>query len=298
MSGIQMCLLLLVLCPGNSDAWFWYSNVEPTTEPPTDGVTTGATAAMANATANGTKEEREDDELSGLGEEIINVATGIREFVEAWDATPTARTASGGLTETVESANATGNASRFRGERGEEVGDVSGSGSGSGADSVMVSGDKVLPSNFSVSEINGTLDPDPPCLSVPSDWSICSGKRSPFFTLPNFFNHTSVEEVGAVLQEWAWLTRKGCHHSAEWFLCLLLAPRCPAPAAPPRLPCRSFCHVLQDSCWASLEDGRLPVECHLLPEEAQQRGRPACVSVSNRKGNPGGLECIRPGNTF
>lgn len=282
-----MCLLLLVLCPGDSDAWFWYSNVEPTAESAADGVTTAAMGG-ANTTANGTKAEQEDDESSGLGEEIINVATGVLKFVEAWDATPTAGTARGGLTETVESANpnATGNASGFRGAGG---GDVSGSGSGSGAD-VESTGD-----NFTVT--TGGVS-DPPCLSVPSDWSICSGKRSPFFTLPNFFNHTSVEEVGAVLQQWAWLTRKGCHHSAEWFLCLLLAPRCPAPAAPPRLPCRSFCHVLQDSCWASLEDGRLPVECHLLPEEAQRRGRPACVSVSNRKGNPGGLECIRPGNTF
>lgn len=279
------------------------------------GATTASGTPGTTTTANATMEEGEDDELSGVGEEII-VATGSHKIVEAWDATPTARTTSGGLTEKVESANpnTTGNASGFRGERGEEVGDVSGSGSGSGADveSVMVSGDKVLPSNLSVTtggvfEISrtfeGVLDSriaasDPPCLSVPSDWSICSGKRPTFFTLPNFFNHTSVEEVGAVLQEWAWLTRKGCHPSAEWFLCLLLAPRCPSPAAPLHLPCRSFCQVLQDSCWASLENGRLPVECHLLPEGAQQHGRPACVSVSNWKGNPGGLECIRSGNTF
>lgn len=347
MSRIQTWFLLLVLCAGNLEAWWWFSEPEPTTETPTEAVTRGAstppgttgattppgttgastppgmTGAATTANATKTKEEEEDDNLSGVGEEIINVATGIRKFVEAWDVTPTARTTNGGLTEKVESANpnTTGNANRFRGERvgegsGTGVGDMSGSGSGSGADfesdveSVMVlRGDEVLPSNLSVIlgdvfEINGTVEgvldstltppdshtpaSDPLCLPVPSDWPICSGKRPKFFTLPNFFNHTSVEEVGAVLEEWAWLTRKGCHHSAEWFLCLLLAPRCPPPATPLHLPCRSFCQVLQDSCWASLENGRLPVECHLLPEGEQELGRPACVSVSNWKGNPAG----------
>lgn len=319
MLGVQMWLLVLVLCAGNLDAWFWLSGPQATTETPTAVATTGATSATetpgAATTANATmkEEEEEEDDLSGVGEKILNVATGIHKFVKAWDVPPTART------EKVESANpnTTGNANRVRVGRVEEgsgLGDVSGSGSESGSDveSVMVlRGEKVLLSNVSVNRsdvfkitgtVDGVLDPsltpasNPACLPVPSDWSICSGKKPKFFTLPNFFNHTSVEEVGAVLQEWAWLTKTGCHHSAEWFLCLLLAPRCPSPATP--LPCRSFCQVLQDSCWASLENGRLPVECHLLPEGAPELGRPACVSVSNWKGNRGGLECIRSGNTF
>uniref|UniRef100_A0A3B4UH65 FZ domain-containing protein n=1 Tax=Seriola dumerili TaxID=41447 RepID=A0A3B4UH65_SERDU len=137
----------------------------------------------------------------------------------------------------------------------------------------LVLRDKVLSINLTsdVFNMNGTLHinaSDPPCLPTPSDWPICSGKQPKFLTLPNFFNHTSVEEVGAFLKEWAWLTRVGCHHGTEWFLCLLLAPGCPSPLAPLRLPCRSFCHVLRDSCWASLENGRLPVECRLLPERA------------------------------
>lgn len=262
----------------------------------------------------------EDDNLSGFGEEIINVVTGIRKFDEAWDMTPTTRTTNKGLTEKVENANTTGNADGFRGkweEMGSGVGARDGFGSradlGSNLEPVLRR-NEVLASNITsdVSKINGTLvgvlestpadnlinGSDSPCLSVPSDWPICSGKQSKFFTLPNFFNHTSVEEVAAVLQEWAWLTRAGCHHGVEWFLCLLLAPSCPTPAAPVHLPCRSFCHVLQDSCWASLENGRLPVECHLLPETAQEPGRPVCESVSNWKGNPGGLECILCGDTF
>lgn len=331
--------LLLVLCAGSVEAWLWFLNPEPTTEMPTKTtpaetmatatVTATATAVTgATMTTSGAKKEKEveeeDDNLSGVGEEIINVATTIREFVEAWDATTIPPgTTNGGLTEKAESANpnTTGNSDRFRGERvevGVGTGDGSGSGSGSTADlesdveSVTVStGDKVLSNNLTgdVFKLNGTAEgvtpadsrinaSEPPCLAVPSDWPICSGKRSKFFTLPNYFNHTSVEEVGVVLQEWAWLKRAGCHHSAEWFLCLLLAPRCPSPPTPLHLPCRSFCHVLQDSCWASLENGRLPVECHLLPDGAQEPGRPACISVSNWKGNPGGLECILCGDTF
>lgn len=294
-------LLLLVLCAGSLDAWLWFAPPETTTAP---AQTTPAGTTGGNTTANGTqkKEEEEDDNLSGVGEEILNVTTGIRKFVQEWDATTatTRTTTNGGLTEMVESANpnTTGNTNRERG--------VEGSGSGSdveSGDKVNVTGDVskvnetlevVLDSTLTPSDspINGSA---PPCLPVPSDWPICSGKRPKSFTLPNFFNHTSVEEVGAVLQEWAWLTRARCHHSAEWFLCLLLAPRCLAgspAAAPLHLPCRSFCQVLQDSCWASLENGRLPVECHLLPDGAQEPGRPVCASVSNMKGNPSGLECI------
>lgn len=365
MLRIQTWLVLLVLCAGNSEAW-WFLNKESPTETPTEtgattptgapnvtkltgasnattptgtsgaitgtsgaitatgkisattstaktGATTprGASGAATTTRTSGTalstatnatkKMEVEDDNLSGIGEEIINVATGIRKFVEAWDATTAAWTTNGGPTEKVESANpnTTGNANKFRGElvvegSGIGVGDMSGSDIGSDVDSVMVlTGDKVLPGNLTgiigdVSEINGTVEGDPmlPCLPVPSDWSICSGKWSKWFTLPNFLNHTSVEEVGLVLQEWAWLAREGCHHSAEWFLCLLLAPGCPSTTTPVHLPCRNFCQVLQDSCWASLENGRLPVECHLLPERSQEPGHSACVSVSNRKGNP------------
>lgn len=319
-----LLVLLLVLHAGNSDAWLFHFANDPTTETPTVATTTGATTppgtTTTNVTANGTKTEEEDDDLSGVGEVILNVATGIHEIVEAWNATTTARTAVGGLTQKVESANAntTGKAGLFGGPRGVEVGsgmgsgDVFGSGSGSPddlrSDAKVLRGGIVLPGDLSLikgSEVNETVEgaldpvPSPPCLPVPPDWPICSGKRPKSFTLPNFFNHTSVEEVGAVLEEWVWLTRKGCHPSAEWFLCLLLAPRCHAPnTPPPRLPCRRFCLVLQDSCWASLENGRLPVECHALPEGALEPGRSVCVSVSNWKGNPGGLECIRSGNTF
>lgn len=285
MFRIQALLLLLVLCAGCSEAWFWYSTSEGTTPIPVTAVTetTGATT-----TSSGTKKkEEEDDNLSGVGEEILNVATGIRKFVEAWAGTETTTTVQ--TPEKVESAdsNATGNLDMSEGKRVEEgpgvwAGGSSKSGSGSGSGS----GDLAADLGSGVSLINTA---EPSCLPVPSDSPICLGKQPAFFTLPNFVNHTSVDEVRAALHEWAWLAYTGCHRGIEWFLCLLLVPQCPLPNVPLYLPCRSFCHVLRDSCWASLEDGGLPVECDLLPERAEE---PACASVSNCKGNPGGLECI------
>ncbi|KAK5891510.1 hypothetical protein CgunFtcFv8_018755 [Champsocephalus gunnari] len=284
MLRMKTLLLLLAFFAWSSDAWFWSKDPEPTTSTSIESAPSGTTGAT-NATQKNLEEEEEedDDNLSGVGDEILNVATGIRKFVAAWDVTPTPGTTNGGPTQKVESANpnTTGNANGVGGERVEEE--------GVGVESVS-NGDEM------VSKINetfsGVLDLPPhdsrfnACLPVPSDWPICSGKRPESFTLPNFFNHTSVEEVGAVLQEWAWLTKLGCHHGAEWFLCLLLAPPC-TPPPHPHLPCRSFCQVLQDSCWASLEDGRLPVECHLLPDGGQEPGGPACASVSNLKEESG-----------
>lgn len=126
------------------------------------------------------------------------------------------------------------------------------------------------------------------CLPVGPDLPFCTRTRVDSFMVPNFLNQSSVEEVQVVLTQWAWLLRSNCHHSLEWFFCLLLTPRCGPPGLPPPLPCRSFCEVLRDSCWTLLDEGRLPVECHSLPEEKHDGYR--CLSVSNHKGN-GRLEC-------
>ncbi|KAF3857459.1 hypothetical protein F7725_009318 [Dissostichus mawsoni] len=170
MLRMKTLLLLLAVFAWSSDAWFWSKDPEPTTSTSIESAPSG-TPGAANATQKNLEEEEEEDNLSGVGEEILNMATGIRKFVAAWDVTPTPGTTNGGPTQ-------------------------------------------------------------------------------------------------------------------KWFLCLLLAPRCTAPPHP-HLPCRSFCQVLQDSCWASLEDGRLPVECHLLPDGGQEPGGPACASVSNLKEESG-----------
>lgn len=293
MSRIQTFFLLLVLCTGNSESWFWFSDQEEsTTESPTEAMTTNASTTPAGPTTaamtatNATKEQEEDDNLSGMGEEILKVATGT--FVEAWNATSRTTAGASGKAE----PNSTGNANTPGGE-----GEREGSGSGSGGESVlMVLNSTSIGSDGTNAPRGVGVDaPLPPCLPVPSDWPICSAKHPQSLTLPNVFNHTSVDEVGAVLKEWAWLVEEGCHPSAEWFLCLLLVPGCPGRAP---LPCRSFCQTLHDSCWASLENGRLPVACHHLPDVAPERSRPTCVSVSNWKGNLAGWECLLSGSAF
>lgn len=251
-----MWSLLLVLCAGSLEAWWFSNNPQPTTGSTT---TEGATTPSGVLVTQGTK----DGKISQVGEEILKVATGIRQVIDDWDATTTAWTTSGGLTGTTAKPNITDEKGRLRGARVEQgVGE----------------GDRFW-SGSEVSSVDTTSTS--PCFPVPSDWPIC--KQPNVFSLPNFFNHTSVEEVDAVLREWVWLVRTRCHRHTERFLCLLLAPRCPIPAAP--LPSRGFCHVLQDSCWAFLENGRLPVDCHFLPETEQEYQSPGCAAVSSRKGN-------------
>lgn len=122
----------------------------------------------------------------------------------------------------------------------------------------------------------------PQCLLLETSLPFCSFVVGQRFVVPNYLNHSTVEEVHALLNDWAWLLRSQCHHSLEWFFCLLLVPKC-GPVA--LLPCRSFCEVLKDSCWTLLDEGHLPVECHALPEEEEEEDGYQCLSVSNQKGN-------------
>lgn len=119
----------------------------------------------------------------------------------------------------------------------------------------------------------------PKCLLLDTALPFCSmtGKQ---FLVPNYLNHTNVTEVQVLLHSWAWLLESRCHHSLEWFFCLLLVPKCGSLVPP--LPCRSVCEVLKDSCWTLLDEGRLPVECHALPDEEDDGYQ--CLSVSNQKG--------------
>lgn len=123
----------------------------------------------------------------------------------------------------------------------------------------------------------------PQCLVLDTALPFCSSMVGESFVLPNYLNQSSVEEVRMLLNEWAWLLKSPCHHSLEWFFCLLLVPKCSSLVPLPVLPCRSFCEVLRDSCWALLDEGRLPVECHTLPDEEDDGYQ--CLSVSNQKGN-------------
>uniref|UniRef100_A0A3Q0QVJ8 Collagen alpha-1(XVIII) chain n=1 Tax=Amphilophus citrinellus TaxID=61819 RepID=A0A3Q0QVJ8_AMPCI len=134
--------------------------------------------------------------------------------------------------------------------------------------------------------VKSALDAESPqCLLVDTALPFCSSMVGQRFVVPNYFNQSSVEEVQALLNEWAWLLSSQCHHSLEWFFCLLLVPKCGSLAPLPVLPCQSFCEVLRDSCWMLLDEGRLPVECHTLPDEEDDGYQ--CLSVSNQKEDSG-----------
>lgn len=130
-------------------------------------------------------------------------------------------------------------------------------------------------------EGSGEQGRSPKCWLLATALPFCSSMTGEAILLPNYLNHSTVAEVQALLHSWAWLLKSRCHHSLEWFFCLLLAPKCGS-LVPPPLPCRSFCEVLKDSCWTLLDEGRLPVECHALPDEEDDGYR--CLSVSNQKG--------------
>ncbi len=140
------------------------------------------------------------------------------------------------------------------------------------------------PAESHTEESNSVLVVESPqCLLLDTALPFCSSMVGKRFVVPNYLNQSSVEEVQVLLNEWEWLLKSHCHHSLEWFFCLLLVPKCGSLVPLPVLPCRSFCEVLRDSCWTLLDEGRLPVECHTLPDE--EDGGYQCLSVSNQKGN-------------
>ncbi|CAF98975.1 unnamed protein product [Tetraodon nigroviridis] len=78
----------------------------------------------------------------------------------------------------------------------------------------------------------------------------CSSMTGELFLVPNYLNHSTAVQVQVLLHKWAWLLKSRCHHSWRSFL--------------------------------PLDKGRLPVECHALPEEEDDGYQ--CLSVSNQKG--------------
>lgn len=258
-------LLVMMLLTGHCHSWLWFPIDEdsdghaPTTS--TTGITSPPTTKAASTTiaalllSTGTNGSRvaweEDEDASGGGEG----AEGVNPRV----------------------TNTTDVTGRFGGRRrGKWDGEGSSLGSRSADD---------LGGSDPSKTARGALN----CLPRPPHWPLGSwvhvegGRAS--LALPNFLNHSSLGEVVAELQQWAWLARSSCHPAIHWFLCLLLVPPCPLAASAPPLPCRSSCLLLQDSCWAWLDSGRLPVQCHHLPEEAPVGSKTPCISVSTWKGN-------------
>lgn len=256
-------LTLLALCAVPLNAWLWLSGPAETE---TSKVDTGI---------------RQEGNISDVGAKILNVASGIREFVDNWDEDPTADGSAVLKKTTAEDSTRQGHVSKGNVKSLVETSDSkSGSKVSSGSGWQLGSGSTMDLETTEPMPVNSTR-----CLTKGSDWPFCSSGGTEGFSLPNFLNHTSQEEVAVVFREWAWLLRSGCHHGVEWFFCLLLMPQCHQPsnkALKAPLPCRSFCEVLLDSCWINLQSRDLPVACHTLPE-GQHLGQP-CVVVSNLKG--------------
>lgn len=271
MAGTHLWLgLCLVLAShmGPLHAW-WFSNKETTTKPPP---ATSLGAPTTEKTSNG--------KLTDVGLDIMDVANSIKQTVQNWDQQPGGELGKTGKQQT-------GNDSSQVEER-----PVVGSDEGFGSPGVSVRAlaelDSGLTNPFGIGVHSGPRDVSVPawmtagdvspvCLPHSSDWGFClsgssggSGGRSKTFAVPNFLNHTTAEEVGATLADWAVFLRSRCHRDVERFFCLLLAPACPgsssSPPPPPLLPCRSLCEILTDACWAALGGRDLPVTCHSLPE--------------------------------
>ncbi|KAG9349448.1 hypothetical protein JZ751_027891 [Albula glossodonta] len=289
--GMWLGLYLLMLCLGHSYAWFWNWGAPTTEAPPVTHEGSGAPVASG---------EEPEDNIAGVGAEIIDVASGIRKIVQTWDQNPDAKLTTAAPTPVAKKQGVISGGAKHgngmpqihgvkfesasRGSAGEESGSASGS-------SVVESQEGTdLPSIVTgLVEVNGTREvttvESPRCLLLDSDFPFCTTMGQESFAVPNFLNQSSVEEVLVVLREWAWLLNSRCHHSLEWFFCLLLVPRCGPPGLAPAMPCRSFCEVLRDSCWTLLDEGRLPMACHSLPEEEDDGYQ--CLSVSNQKDDNG-----------
>lgn len=266
--------LLLILYVAPFKAWIWNSPVV-------------TKAPDVDEDISGDKEEN----IAGVGAEIIDVASGIQELVQNWDQKPNVNEAVSVIAEKPGHIK-TGNAkSLSEGVEHEIDGDASGSGSGHTLDLAQegrgtnLTGMWVTESSLSIFSTTSFPKDSSNCLPRGSDWPFCKSRGAGTFSVPNFFNHTGAEDVAAVMNEWGWLLRSGCHHGLEWFFCLLLAPRCHLPSerfGVALLPCRTFCEVLLDSCWTVLQERGLPLACHTLPE-GPDPSQP-CFTVSNYKG--------------
>ena len=250
-----------------------------------------------------------EEKITDVGSEILDVASGIKQIMQTWDQDPRA----GGAGRTGEQS--TGN-DRLRVEQlvfGSEAGHGGSSGGEKGYDGPLVTARALADSGSGSTNPSGVGndwrlrdvtvpawmtagDVSPVCLPRGSDWGFCSsgGRASSTFTVPNFLNHTSAEEVGATLGDWAGLLSSRCHRDVERFFCLLLAPACPgsgalpSPSPPPLLPCRSLCAILTDACWGALGGRELPVTCDSLPEGLPHQHPCQPVSSCRCAGNAAG----------
>ena len=325
MAALRLWLLLSVLCVTCSHAWFWNADPE-TTETPSETTTVPdnrKSDGWAGLGHEGSGSGFGLDSGSGSGLEpgvILSSTTGMNSsepsngthsntthsnmtrsnmtHSNTTDSIVTSsNTSAGNTTHSISTANVATPSNRTFSNTTHSVTTPSIAsgieGSAPPPNNVSATTAGVTNTNRGGGAAHPTAARAPLCLPVPSRWQVC--RRQKHFSLPNFFNHTSVEEVEAYLKRWDWLVQDDCFRGSEWFLCPLAAPECrsdplpvdpnqltPTPAVRRHLPCCSSCHRLRDNCWSKLEGGLFPVDCELLPEGG---GCPLCVSVNKQKGN-------------
>lgn len=285
-SHLWLGLCLVLACHIAPLHTWWFNNKNEKTTAPPPATTLGAPIT------DGTRKEK----LTDVGLDIMDVANSIQQTVKNWD-----QKSDGEL-----GKQQTGNES----SQGEEQ-PLTGSEEGVGNQGVSVRALAELDSGFTAPSDTGVHsgppdvsvpawmtggDVSPVCLPHGSDWGFClsgGGGRSGTFALPNFLNHTTADEVGATLADWAVFLSSRCHRDVERFFCLLLAPACPGASpsplsTPPLLPCRSLCEILTDACWAALGGRDLPVTCHSLPEGLPHQHPCQPVSSCRCAGNAAG----------
>ncbi|XP_078689849.1 mannan-binding lectin serine protease 1-like [Branchiostoma floridae x Branchiostoma belcheri] len=111
----------------------------------------------------------------------------------------------------------------------------------------------------------------PKTISPPPEfYTYCKDLDFKEITIPNFYNHSSVEEI---LNSTQWQEMKNanisCHPQIQPFLCSLLMPRFTRNISNSNFPCRSWCWEVQHSCSSGAINGSFLNDtdnCRILPD--------------------------------
>uniref|UniRef100_A0A5S6QXL6 Secreted frizzled-related protein 5 n=1 Tax=Trichuris muris TaxID=70415 RepID=A0A5S6QXL6_TRIMR len=87
--------------------------------------------------------------------------------------------------------------------------------------------------------------PQPSCVDIPRNFTLCHGIDYSRMRLPNLVDHETLDEAVQQAAPWISLLRLNCHSDTQRFLCSLFAPVCLERAI---YPCRSLCETVKAGC--------------------------------------------------
>ncbi|KRZ11728.1 Secreted frizzled-related protein 5, partial [Trichinella zimbabwensis] len=87
--------------------------------------------------------------------------------------------------------------------------------------------------------------PQPSCVDIPRNFTLCHGIDYVRMRLPNLVDHETLDEAVQQAAPWISLLRLNCHPDTQRFLCSLFAPVCLERAI---YPCRSLCEAVKSGC--------------------------------------------------